>query len=67
MYVATVVLLTDNQLHVLGLTSMGEIATVRAACNAVQPMKVDKTPGPPPIDVSLEQVELMRDAMERDK
>ena len=33
-YAATVVLLTDCQLRELGLSSMGEIATVRAACRA---------------------------------
>ena len=55
---ATVVILTDTQLQELGLSSMGEIATVRAKCNLAKPI-CSKGPGSPPISLSVEQVELM--------
>ncbi len=41
---------------------MGEIATVRAGCISVSPISLDPKRGRPPIDISLEQVELMREA-----
>ncbi len=62
-YVATVVLLTDIQLRELGLSSMGEIATVRAKCNlSKETYCLGQKPGRPSIPISLKQVELMREA-----
>ena len=55
--VATVGLLNDSQLRELGLVSMGEIATIRAKTTGLY-----KGRGRPPIRISLEQVELMREA-----
>ena len=50
-------LLNDSQLRELGLVSMGEIATIRAKTTGLY-----KGRGRPPIRISLEQVELMREA-----
>ena len=61
MYASTVVILTDTQLQELGLSSMGEIATVRAKCNVAKPI-CSKGPGRPPLSLSVEQVELMRES-----
>lgn len=46
-----------HQLRELGLVSMGEIATIRAKTTGLY-----KGRGRPPIRISLEQVELMREA-----
>ena len=61
-YISTVSLLSDDQLHQLGLTAMGEIATLRAACAEVVEKSVKCGPGRPQIEINIEIVELMREA-----
>ena len=61
-YVSTVSLLSDDQLHQLGLTAMGEIATLRAACAEVVEKSVKCGPGRPQIETNIEIVELMHEA-----
>lgn len=57
---STIHLLSDDQLHYLGLTTMGEIATLRAACSATVEPKCG--PGRPEIEINLENVKLMLEA-----
>ena len=60
---STVTLLTNNQLRELGVSSVGEIAMLRAACNlAFQRSNCLKGPGRPPLDINVENMELMREA-----
>ena len=57
-YVSTVSLLSDDQLHQLGLTAMGEIATLRAACAEVVEKLVKCGPGRPQIEANFSWKEI---------